>query len=453
MSLELADRSIQYSQGIAEDVLIKIDKFVLLIDFIIREIREDSRILIIFWVRSEEVIFNIDQSMKKPNTEDDDCYRIDDLDTVIQSAAQELLENKNLEDDIIQTDSKNSEIPIWRINHINTPYPPETQEHEETLSEHLYSASAIAIDEKKLELKDLPSHLEYAYLKGDKSFLVQDVVKDEIVRFLPNPNRTRRSREDNLHLSLRDFYRQKDAVRIMQRSDNFSKMHDCNIPRHDKMLGRCEETNLVLNWEKCHFMVNEGFNIEIKDKKGAENLAADHLSRLENPNISELAKEEIEDKFPDEHLMIFKTKLNDEKPWYTNYVNYIVRKVVPLEWTLEKKKTVLLLKDITMLQLQEERFTKQDFIGLVFDVWGLDFMGPFPDSRVNKYILVAVDYVSKWVEAQALPTNDACVVVKFLKGLFARFGVPKALISDKGAHFYNSQLEKALLRYGVTYRI
>ncbi|GKC48381.1 reverse transcriptase domain-containing protein [Tanacetum coccineum] len=89
----------------------------------------------------------------------------------------------------------------------------------------------------------------------------------------------------------------------------------------------------------------------------------------------------------------------------------------------------------------------------VFDVWGLDFMGPFPDSRGNKYILVAVDYTSKWVEAQALPTNDARVVVKFLKGLFSRFKVPKALISDRGTHFYNTQLEKALLKYGVTYKI
>ncbi|GKE43054.1 reverse transcriptase domain-containing protein [Tanacetum coccineum] len=65
----------------------------------------------------------------------------------------------------------------------------------------------------------------------------------------------------------------------------------------------------------------------------------------------------------------------------------------------------------------------------VFDVWGLDFIGPFPNSKGNKYILVAVDYVSKWVEAQALPTNDARVVIKFLRRLFARFGVPKALIA------------------------
>ncbi|GJS69618.1 reverse transcriptase domain-containing protein [Tanacetum coccineum] len=61
--------------------------------------------------------------------------------------------------------------------------------------------------------------------------------------------------------------------------------------------------------------------------------------------------------------------------------------------------------------------------------------------------------VSKWVEAQALPTNDARVVVKFLRSLFARFGVPKALISDRGTHFCNSQLEKALQRYGVTHKL
>ncbi|GKC86542.1 reverse transcriptase domain-containing protein [Tanacetum coccineum] len=105
----------------------------------------------------------------------------------------------------------------------------------------------------------------------------------------------------------------------------------------------------TLNDAKAHYTTTEkellavvfllqGFNIKIKDKKGAENLAADHLSRLENPNMGELAEEEIEDKFPDEHLMILKTKLNDEDPWYADYVNYIVRKVVPPEWTPEKKK-------------------------------------------------------------------------------------------------------------------
>ena len=50
-----------------------------------------------------------------------------------------------------------------------------------------------------------------------------------------------------------------------------------------------------------------------------------------------------------------------------------------------------------------------------FDVWGIDFMGHFSPSYPNQYILIAVDYVSKWVEAMVLPTNDAKVVVKFLK--------------------------------------
>nr|GEU60967.1 reverse transcriptase domain-containing protein [Tanacetum cinerariifolium] len=68
----------------------------------------------------------------------------------------------------------------------------------------------------------------------------------------------------------------------------------------------------------------------------------------------------------------------------------------------------------------------------IFDVWGIDFMGPFLSSQGNKYILVVVDYLSKWVEAKALTTNDARVVVKFLKSLLARFGTPRAIISDCG---------------------
>nr|GFA27192.1 reverse transcriptase domain-containing protein [Tanacetum cinerariifolium] len=67
----------------------------------------------------------------------------------------------------------------------------------------------------------------------------------------------------------------------------------------------------------------------------------------------------------------------------------------------------------------------------IFDFWGIDFMGPFSSSKGNKYILVAVDYLSKWVKAKALPTNDARVVVKFLKSLVSRFGTSKAIISDR----------------------
>nr|GEX34766.1 reverse transcriptase domain-containing protein [Tanacetum cinerariifolium] len=84
---------------------------------------------------------------------------------------------------------------------------------------------------------------------------------------------------------------------------------------------------------------------------------------------------------------------------------------------------------------------------------GIDFMGPFPSSKGNKYILVAFDYLSKCVEAKALPTNDARVVVKFLKTLFSRFGTPKAIISDRGTHFFNDQFSRVTEKYRVTHRL
>ncbi|GJX15066.1 reverse transcriptase domain-containing protein, partial [Tanacetum coccineum] len=82
----------------------------------------------------------------------------------------------------------------------------------------------------------------------------------------------------------------------------------------------------------------QGFDIEIKDKKGAENLAADHLSRLENPDLGTFTEEEITDEFLDEHLMILKAELNSDEPWYADYVNYIVGKIVPPNWTPEKRR-------------------------------------------------------------------------------------------------------------------
>jgi len=90
----------------------------------------------------------------------------------------------------------------------------------------------------------------------------------------------------------------------------------------------------------------------------------------------------------------------------------------------------------------------------IFDCWGIDFVGPLPPSFGNEYILVVVDYVSKWVEAVEAPKNDAKTVVKFLKkNICARFGVPRVLISDGGSHFCNSQLQKVLGHYHVTHKV
>ncbi|GJV73131.1 reverse transcriptase domain-containing protein [Tanacetum coccineum] len=266
----------------------------------------------------------------------------------------------------------------------------------------------------------------------------------------------------------------------------------------------------------------QGFDIEIKDKKEVENLAADRLSR----HLGTFMKEEIADEFPDEHLMVLKTKPNNDEPWYADYVNDLCsfdgRKVYEsgFFWPTifkDAKEYVMTCdackrsgnlssrSEIAQNNIQDEPYAfklcpdnimrrcvagneifkilvhchsgptrgqysasmtgrkvyesgffwptifkdAKDYV-MRCDAY---FMGLFPNSKGNKYILVAVDYVSKWVEAQALPTNDARIVIKFLRRLFARFRVPKALISDRGTHFCNSQLEKALQKYGVTHKL
>ena len=85
-----------------------------------------------------------------------------------------------------------------------------------------------------------------------------------------------------------------------------------------------------------------------------------------------------------------------------------------------------------------------------FNVWGIDFMGPFPSFFGYVYILVIVDYVSKWIEEMASKMNDHKVVLMFLKeNIFSRFGVPKKIISDRGSHFCNKPFKKLLAKYGV----
>ncbi|GJW30463.1 reverse transcriptase domain-containing protein [Tanacetum coccineum] len=253
----------------------------------------------------------------------------------------------------------------------------------------------------------------------------------------------------------------------------FGSSFDHCLKNLEKMLKRCEETNLVLNWEKCHFMVKEGIvlghkvsgsrievnkakieaisklpyptNVKavrsflghIHDKKGAKNLAADHLSRLENPNLGKLTRAEIRDLFPEERLMAISDKNNEPCVLTESYED---------AWPEMKQHkffnnvTMDHPGDIMASPPPQGRSSKSDF------------MGPFPSSNGNKYVLVAIDYVSKWVEAQAFPSSDARNVVNFLRRLFARFRIPKALISDRGTHFCNYQMEKVMKMYGVVHQ-
>ncbi|GJZ44614.1 reverse transcriptase domain-containing protein [Tanacetum coccineum] len=215
-------------------------------------------------------------------------------------------------------------------------------------------------------------------------------------------------------------------------------------------------------------VLGQQFDVIIRDKKGAKNLAADHLSRLENPHQSDLEKKEINKTFPLETLGMISSRGNSSTPWFADFANYhegnfvicadqVIRRCVYGQETID----ILTAchnrptgghhgANYTAKKVFDSGFYWPMIYRDAHDM-DIDFMGPFPSSQGNKYILVAIDYLSKWVEAKALPTNDAQVVVKFLKSLFARFGTPRAIISDHGTHFCNDQFTKVMLKYGVTH--
>ncbi|GJR25240.1 reverse transcriptase domain-containing protein [Tanacetum coccineum] len=280
----------------------------------------------------------------------------------------------------------------------------------------------------------------------------------------------------------------------------------------------------LLRW----VLLLQEFDITIRDKKGSENLAADHLSRLENPQKNVLENKDINEHFPLETLGVISS---ESTPWFADYANYHARNFIIKGMTTQQKRKFFkdvkhyfwddpylfrtcadqiirrcvhgqealeilkachegptgghhsanltarkvfdagffwptiyrdahtMIKSCDTCQRQGKISQRDEMpqnaiqVCEIFDVWGIDFMGPFPSSHGNKYILVAVDYLSKWVEAKALPTNDARVIVKFLKSLFARFGTPRAIISDRGTHFCNDQFAKVMSKYGVTHHL
>ncbi|CAN6447171.1 unnamed protein product [Victoria cruziana] len=263
------------------------------------------------------------------------------------------------------------------------------------------------------------------------------------------------------------------------------------------LLSKKDSKPRLIRW----ILLLQEFDMQIKDKKGSENVVADHLSRvLVGSDRVELP---ISEQFPDKSLfgIMSMTKL----PWYADYCNFLVTKEMPSHWNqvfrrcvpeeefqsilsfchskacgghYSGKKTAAkvlqsgfywpsLHKDAYMfckycLRCQQMgSISRRDSMSLtpilvvdVFDVWGIDFMGPFPPSFGYLYILVAVDYVSKWVEAVATRTNDHKVVLKFIKhNIFSRFGVPRVIISDGGKHFRNVQVASLLKKYSVHHTI
>nr|GEV09980.1 hypothetical protein [Tanacetum cinerariifolium] len=224
------------------------------------------------------------------------------------------------------------------------------------------------------------------------------------------------------------------------------------------LLSKQDAKPRLIRW----FLLLQEFDIIIRDKKESKNLAADHLSRLENPHKDVFENKDINENFPLETL----GKISSgSTQWFADFANFYAKNFILKGMSSQQKKKFFkddahdLVKSCDSCQRQGKISQRDEMpqnviqVSEISDVWGIDFMRPFPSSRGNRYILVAVDYLSKWVEAKTLPTNDARVIVKFLKSLFARFGTPRAIISDRETHFCNDKFAKVMSKYRVTHRL
>nr|GEV76224.1 reverse transcriptase domain-containing protein [Tanacetum cinerariifolium] len=339
-----------------------------------------------------------------------------------------------------------------------------------------------------------------------KNGIEVDMAKVDVIAKLPHPTTIKGIRSLLGHVGfyrrfIQDFLKiARPMTRLLEKYTPFFFSKEC-IEAFQTLKKKLAEAPILVapDWDLPFELMCDASDFAI----GTENLAAYHLSRLENPHQSVLDKKEINETFPLETLNMVSFRSDSSTLWFADFANYHAGNFVVKGMSSQQKKKFFIdvkhyfwdnpflfkicadqvirrcvhgQEAINILKACHNRPTEghhgpnyiatkgkfsqrdempQNSIQVyeIFNVWGIDFMGPFPSSRGNKYILVAVDYLSKWVEAKTLSTNDARVVCKFLKSLFARFGSPRAIISDCGTHFCNDQFAKVMLKYGVTHRL
>nr|GEY18076.1 reverse transcriptase domain-containing protein [Tanacetum cinerariifolium] len=461
MTLELADRSITRPKGVAEDVFVKVGKFHFPIDFVVVDFEADPRVTLILKrsflrtgralidVYGEEItlrvpIFKSSSPILTPFGESD--FFLEEMEYF-------------LNDDSIPMGIKNSvydpERDILFLEKLLNEDPFQLPSMNLKLAEETKAKFSIE-EPPELELKELPSHLEYAFLEESNKLPViiakdlKNVEKEALVKVLKSHKQAiawkisniKVSNENNVLIPTRLVTGWRVCIDYRKLNEATRKDHFL-LPFMDQMLER-----LARNEFYCFL---DGFSGPMT-----------HLLEKETPFV-----------FSKECVDVFNTlkKKLTEAPilvvpdWNLPFELMCDASDFAIGALLISSKLAMrdLLGAIMVPISQRRRQGKisqrdempQNTIQVceIFDVWGIDFMGPFPSSKGNKYIFVAVDYLCKSVEAKALPTNDARVVVKFLKSLFSRFGIPRAIISDRGTHFYNDQFTRVMIKYGVTHRL
>ncbi|GKB25540.1 reverse transcriptase domain-containing protein [Tanacetum coccineum] len=251
------------------------------------------------------------------------------------------------------------------------------------------------------------------------------------------------------------------------------------------LLAKQDAKPRLLRW----ILLLQEFDVVIRDKKGAENLAADHLSRLENPHQSELEKKEITETFPLETLGMVTFRGDDNAPWFADFANYHAGNFVIKGMSSQQKRKFF--KDVKHYFWDDPFLFKicadQDFIGprstrmpttLSPDVTFVNVKAKFRNvMRCHKTLSkfaksLTFGALTSWGRSRlqegtniySWPSITCQNGLKqkrsppmtpelFAKSLFARFGAPRAIISDRGTHFCNDQFAKVMLKYGVTHRL
>nr|GEZ14866.1 reverse transcriptase domain-containing protein [Tanacetum cinerariifolium]GEZ20172.1 reverse transcriptase domain-containing protein [Tanacetum cinerariifolium] len=586
MTLELADRSITRPKGVTEDVFIKVGKFYFPIDFVVVDFEADPRVPLILGrsflrtsralidvygeeitlrVNDESVTFNLNQTMRYSSTYDDNSVnRVDVIDIawtksdfckepIVKSFSPTLTpfgesdffleEIKDfLNDESIPTGIKNSfydpEGDILYLEKLLNDYlfqlpPMDLKQAEET------KAKSSIEDPPELELKELPSHLEYAFVRGNRQVtrhkiskfgIEVDRAKVDVIAKLPHPTTVKGFRSFLGHAECIDAF---DTLKKKLTEASILVVPDWNLPfelmcdasdfaigavlgqRKTKHFQPIHYASKTLTEAQIHYTTTEkemlvvvyafekfrpylvlSKSIVYTDHSALKYLLSkqDAKPRIENPHKDVLENKDINEIFLLETLGSLSS---GSTPWFADIANFHAGNFIKKGLTSQQKKKFFkdvkhyfwddpylfriytdqiirrcvhgqeaidifkachegptrgyhganliakkvfdagffwptiyrdahdMIKSYDTCQRQGKISQRDEMpqnaiqVCEIFDVWSIDFMLPFPSSKGNKYILVAVDYLSKWVEAKALLTNDARVIVNFLKSLFS----------------------------------
>nr|GEV25509.1 reverse transcriptase domain-containing protein [Tanacetum cinerariifolium] len=437
MTLELADRSINRPKGVVEDVFVKVGKSHFPIDFVVIDFEVDPRVPLILgrsFLRTGRALIDVygEKITLRVNEEEPSKLELKDLPSHLEydylEGADKLpvIIAKDLKDDekeallkIINPWFKVKDSPWVSPVHCvpkNGGITVVANEDNELIPTRLVTGWRVCIDYRKLNEATRKDHFPLSFM-------------DQIMPFgLCNaPGTFQRCMMAIFHDMI-----EKSMEVFMDDFSVFSKQ--------DAKLRLIRRVHLL-----------QEFDIIICDKKGTENLTADHFSRLENPHkdvkfiIKGMSSQQKKKFFKD-----VKHYFWDDPYLFWICADQIIRRCVHGQEAFDIIKAC---HEGPIGGHHGANLTAKK----LFDA-GFFWPTIYKDAHhiiksCDSFQRQAVNYLSKWVEAKAFPTNDARVIVKFLKSLFARFGTPRAIISDRGTYFCNDKFAKVMSKYGVPHRL